>query len=140
MFKAFFLTIFCICCCIATDAQTLYSISGVVKDKRGETLPGAGIYLSGYTIATVTNNDGQFVLSKLKPGSYEVVVQMIGYLPYSKSVVISDRAMNISIVLSENTIQLNEVVIQADLTEKNICRYLRSFLLEGHRILRNARS
>jgi len=129
MFKAFFLTILCICCCIATDAQTLYSISGVVKDKRGETLPGAGIYLSGYTIATVTNNDGQFVLSKLKPGSYEVVVQMIGYLPYSKSVVISDRAMNISIVLSENTIQLNEVVIQADPNREKYLQVFKEFFI-----------
>ncbi|MGY0040550.1 carboxypeptidase-like regulatory domain-containing protein [Pedobacter sp. NJ-S-72] len=99
----------------------MYTISGQVKDKKGETLPGAGIYLSGYTTATVTNQDGQFSLAKIKPGSYEVVVQMIGYLPYSKSVVISDKSVNITITLAENTIQLNEVVIRADPDrEKNL--------------------
>lgn len=107
--------------CLGLDAQQLYSISGEVKDKKGETLPGAGIYLSGYTTATVTNSDGKFTLAKLKPGSYEVVVQMIGYLPYSKSVIISDQSVNITVTLAENTVQLREVVITADPNrEKNL--------------------
>lgn len=107
--------------CLGLDAQQLYSISGEVKDKKGETLPGAGIYLSGYTTATVSNSDGKFTLAKLKPGSYEVVVQMIGYLPYSKSVIISDQSVNITVTLAENTVQLREVVITADPNrEKNL--------------------
>lgn len=107
--------------CLGLDAQQLYSISGEVKDKKGETLPGAGIYLSGYTTATVSNSDGKFSLAKLKPGSYEVVVQMMGYLPYSKSVIISDQSVNITITLAENTVQLREVVITADPNrEKNL--------------------
>lgn len=124
MIKSLLLSVLLLCCCFLGEAQTTYSISGEVKDKKGETLPGAGIYLSGYTTATVTNNDGKFILSKLKPGSYEVVVQMIGYLPFSKSVIISDQPVNISIVLKENTIQLNEVVIQAD---PNREKYLKAF-------------
>ncbi|HEY0175837.1 MAG TPA: carboxypeptidase-like regulatory domain-containing protein [Pedobacter sp.] len=100
--------------CLNLHAQQLYSISGEVKDKKGETLPGAGIYLSGYTTATVTNSDGKFTLAKLKPGSYEVVVQMMGFLPYSKSVLISDQSVNITITLADNTVQLKEVVITAD--------------------------
>ncbi|KIO75726.1 hypothetical protein TH53_19085 [Pedobacter lusitanus] len=121
MIKYLFGTVLFLFFCLHTHAQNLYSISGQVKDKKGETLPGAGIYLSGYTTATVTNQDGQFSLAKIKPGSYEVVVQMIGYLPYSKSVIISDKSVNITIVLSENTIQLNEVVIRADPDrEKNL--------------------
>jgi len=100
--------------CLNTQAQNQYSITGTVKDKKGETMPGAGIYLSGYTTATVTNMNGQFSLNNIKPGSYEVVVQMMGYLPYSKSVIVADKSVNISIVLAENTVQLNEVVIRAD--------------------------
>ncbi|MBB6272776.1 hypothetical protein HDF26_003236 [Pedobacter cryoconitis] len=121
MIKYLFGTVLLLLFCLNTHAQKLYTISGVVKDKKGETLPGAGIYLSGYTTATVTNGDGQFSLTKIKPGSYEVVVQMIGYLPYSKSVIVSDNSVNISIALAENTIQLNEVVIRADPDrEKNL--------------------
>jgi hypothetical protein len=114
MIKYLLATVLLLVFCANVHAQNLYSITGVVQDKKGETLPGAGIYLSGYTTATVTNNEGRFNLAKLKPGSYEVVVQMMGYLPYSKSVVISDQSVNITIVLQENTVQLREVVITAD--------------------------
>jgi len=114
MIKHLLGTVMLLLFCINLPAQKLYSITGVVQDKKGETLPGAGIYLSGYTTATVTNNDGQFNLAKLKPGSYEVVVQMMGYLPYGKSVVIADQSVDIKIILQENTVQLREVVITAD--------------------------
>lgn len=107
--------------CLNANAQNLYNISGVVKDRKNETMPGAGVYLSGYTIATAADNNGQFSLKNLKPGSYEVVVQMVGYLPYSKSVIISDKSVTITIVLDENTVQLSEVVIRADPNrEKNL--------------------
>jgi len=114
MIKHLLGTVMLLLFCINIQAQKLYSITGVVQDKKGETLPGAGIYLSGYTTATVTNNDGHFNLAKLKPGSYEVVVQMMGYLPYSKSVIIADQSVDIKIILQENTVQLREVVITAD--------------------------
>lgn len=114
MIKYLFGTILMLLFCANSFAQNLYSITGVVKDKKGETIPGAGIYLSGYTTATVTNSDGQFALTKLKPGSYEIVVQMMGFLPFSKSVVISDKSENVTLVLAENSIQLNEVVIRVD--------------------------
>jgi len=129
MIKYLLGTVLLLAFCLNVHAQKLYSITGVVQDKKGETLPGAGIYLSGYTTATVTNSDGQFNLSKLKPGSYEVVVQMMGYLPYSKSVVISDQSVNITIVLQENTVQLREVVITADPNrEKNLQLFKEFFI------------
>lgn len=121
MIKSLLSAVFFICISLLSYGQGLYSITGVVEDKKGETLPGAGIYLSGYTTATVTNMEGRFALNKLKPGSYEVVVQMMGFLPYSKSVIISDKSVDIKIILSENTIQLSEVVIRADPDrEKNL--------------------
>ncbi|MET1056480.1 MAG: carboxypeptidase-like regulatory domain-containing protein [Pedobacter sp.] len=129
MIKYLLGTVLMLVFCVNLQAQKLYSITGVVQDKKGETLPGAGIYLSGYTTATVTNNDGQFNLAKLKPGSYEVVVQMMGYLPYSKSVIISDQSVNIKIILQENTVQLNEVVITADPNrEKNLQLFKEFFI------------
>lgn len=94
-------------------AQNTYSISGVVKDKK-ETLPGAAIYLSGYKIATVSNNDGKFILPNLKPGNYDILVQMIGYLPYSKNIIVSDHAIDIAVMLVENLTMLKEIVIRPD--------------------------
>src|SRR3954471_5540756 len=94
-------------------AQNTYTISGTVKDKK-ETLPGAAIYVSGYKIATVTNNEGKFMLPKLPAGNYDILVQMIGYLPYSKNIVVSDKSVYMEVLLKENTTMLNEVVIKVD--------------------------
>ena len=109
-------------------AQSL-SISGTVKDKKGETLPGAGIYLSGYKAATVTNTDGKFVLGNLKPGNYNVLVEMMGFLPYTKNVIIADKAVSMDIVLSENTIQLQEVVIKVDPNRERYIELFKEFFI-----------
>ena len=31
-------------------AQESYTVSGIIKDKKGETLPGAGVFVSGYKL------------------------------------------------------------------------------------------
>ncbi len=100
-------------CGTAVFAQHTYTLSGTVKDQK-ETLPGAAVYISGYKISTVTNNDGKFSIPNLAPGSYDVLVQMIGYLPYSKNVVIADKSINIEALLQENAVMLKEVVIKPD--------------------------
>lgn len=101
------------CISLYSFAQNTYSITGIVKDKK-ETLPGASVFISGYKIATSTNSEGQFALPKLAPGNYDILVQMIGYLPYSKNIIISDKSINIEVLLTENTTLLNEVVIKPD--------------------------
>ena len=94
-------------------AQNTFSISGTVKDKQG-TIPGAAIYVSGYKTATISNDDGKFVLPNLVPGNYDILVQMIGYLPYKVNVVISDKSASLVVELTENATMLNEVVVRPD--------------------------
>jgi hypothetical protein len=113
---------------VSVSAQNL-SITGVVKDKKGETIPGAGVYLSNYKNATVTNTDGKFVLSNLKPGNYDVLVQMMGFLPYTKNVILSDKSSRIEIVLQENSIALNEVVIRTDPNREKYLNMFKEFFI-----------
>ncbi len=120
--------LFFIAICTCVRAQNLF-ISGVVKDKKGETIPGAGIYLSNYKNATVTDTDGKFVLTNLKPGNYDVLVQMMGFSPYSKNVVLSDKPATIEIILQENTILLNEVVIRTDPNREKYINMFKEFFI-----------
>lgn len=103
--------------------QTSFSITGTVRDQK-ESLPGAGVYLSGYKVSTVADSEGKFKISNLKPGNYDLLVQMVGYLPYSKSVIISDKSVQVELVLKESTTSLSEVVIHAD---PNRAKYLKQF-------------
>lgn len=94
-------------------AQDNFSISGTVRDEK-ETIPGAAIYLSGTKISTITNAEGKFTISKLPAGSYDVLVQVVGYMPYSKSIIISDKSVHMDVLLTSNPVMLNEVVIKPD--------------------------
>ena len=94
-------------------AQQTYTISGIVKDKVG-ILPGAGVYISGYKIATVTNEQGKFILPNLAPGNYDILVQMMGYTPFSKNIIISKKSEILNITLNENATLLKEVIIKPD--------------------------
>lgn len=104
-------------------AQNSFSITGIVKDQK-EGLPGAGVYLSGYKISTVADGEGRFKIANLKPGNYDLLVQMMGYLPYSKNVIISDQSVQVELVLKESTTTLSEVVIRPD---PNRPKYLKLF-------------
>lgn len=109
-------------------AQNTFSISGIVRDKK-DGLPGASIYLSGYKIATVADNDGKFKLSNLKPGSYDLLVQIVGYLPYSKSVIIADQSVQVDLVLKENVAQLDEVTVRADPNRQKYINQFKEFFI-----------
>jgi outer membrane receptor for ferrienterochelin and colicin len=56
------------------------SIRGTVKDeKSGETLIGTTIMLQGTTIGTITDFDGNFNLTNIEPGTYNLVVSFVSY-------------------------------------------------------------
>lgn len=109
-------------------AQQSYILSGMVKDKRGEGLPGAGVYISGYKIATVTDNDGKYTLP-LKPGNYDILVQLIGYKALNKNVVVSDKAVKLDLILDESITQLAEVTIKPDPNREHYINMFKDFFI-----------
>jgi len=107
-----FLIFICSLVSITTFGQRLL-LTGSVKDKSGQILPGTGIYVSGYKIATVADNNGNYVLL-LKPGNYDVLFQLIGYKALNKNMVIADQPVQLDVILQESITQLAEVTIKPD--------------------------
>ena len=93
--------------------QATFSINGTVRDDK-ETIPGAAIYLSGTKISTISNNQGKFSIANLPAGNYDLLIQVVGYLPYAKSIIIAGKSVQIDATLKANTVTLNEVVIKPD--------------------------
>ncbi|MDQ8006262.1 MAG: carboxypeptidase-like regulatory domain-containing protein [Pedobacter sp.] len=120
IFPLFFFLIFSF---FVTFAQGNFTLSGTVRDDK-ETIPGAAVYLSGTKISTITNSEGKFSLPKLPAGSYDVLIQVVGYLPFSRSIIINDKNIHIDATLKANTVLLNEVVIKPD---PNRLHYLNVF-------------
>jgi len=111
---------------LGARAQT-WSITGTVSDEKGETLPGATVFLANTKNGTATDGSGNFVLDKIPSASYELVVNMMGYEPARQSIKIQDKSVNVTIKLKVNSIQLKAVTINSAI-DKNRARYMRIFI------------
>jgi len=59
------------------------TISGVIEDRSGNTpLPWASVTLDRTRRGTLSNQDGEFTLSRIVPGEYTLIVVRIGYAPH----------------------------------------------------------
>ena len=72
----------------AAAQSTSTGIHGTVSDDSGA-LPGASVVArdtqNGFRYETVTDGQGFFSLSGMRPGTYEVTVSMSQYKPQSKN-------------------------------------------------------
>jgi hypothetical protein len=76
---------------VAKAQVTTSSISGIVKDTKGEVLVGATLLAvhtpSGTTYGTVTNEDGRFNVTNMRIGGpYKVTVSYVGYKTFEMNV------------------------------------------------------
>ncbi|MDY4175561.1 MAG: TonB-dependent receptor plug domain-containing protein, partial [Bacteroidales bacterium] len=90
---------------VVSWAQNI-TIKGNVKDQTGEPVIGASVIISGTTVGTVTDIDGNFVLQNVAMGA-DVEVSFIGY---TKEVVkVESEVLNV--ILSDDTETLEDVVV-----------------------------
>jgi TonB-dependent starch-binding outer membrane protein SusC len=82
-------------------------ISGVVKGSGGETLPGVNIVEKGTQNGVITNQNGEFTL-KLTSADAMLVFSYVGYI--SQEIDVKNR-QDFNIVMSEDLIDLDEVVV-----------------------------
>ena len=112
-----------------TFAQSLFSIKGTVKSEQDEPLESATVFLNGSTQITKTNNKGEFSFAGLSPGSYEVVVRMVGYASTKEDAIISTKSIAKAFVLVQKNIQLQEVVIGKGTQRlKHLATFFNSFI------------
>ncbi|MBY0424650.1 MAG: carboxypeptidase-like regulatory domain-containing protein [Cytophagales bacterium] len=90
-------------------AQTA-KFSGTIKSDKGEALPYASVYVKNTQNGTLCNENGQFKLD-LKPGTYTIVFQYLGYKAASVDVEIGGQPVEQNIVLEPETKQLVEVTV-----------------------------
>lgn len=89
------------------EQNSEYKISGVVKDKNGDPIIGASVLEKGTTNGTITDIDGNFVLS-VSPNA-TLNISYIGYS--SQEVTVNSNNMSVNIKLVEDTKMIDEVVV-----------------------------
>lgn len=100
------------------QVTTTSSISGLVVDEKGQTLPGVTIVAlhtpTGTNYSTVTRSDGRYNLANLRVGGpYIVKFSFVGYNTYSEQNVnlTLGQDFKLSVKLDPNNTQLQEVKI-----------------------------
>ena len=81
------------------------TVTGTVSDNTGEPLIGASVMAKSTTVGTATDIDGNYTLS-VAPDA----VLVFSYVGYNTQEVPVDGRSTVDVVLSENTVVLNEVV------------------------------
>lgn len=112
-----FIFVLIILCSGTGLSQTTGKISGVVTDgETGDPLPGANVIVEGTNLGAATGLDGEFFIINVPPGTYTLIVRMMGYetLKYENLQVSVNRTTNAEMKLKTTVIEGEVVVIQAD--------------------------
>jgi len=93
-------------------AQT--SVSGTLRDAKGEGLTGANIYLEGTYEGTSSNLDGFFNLESTESGRHMLCIEYIGFKKFSKEILLEGKPIELGIIgLQEEFNELTAVTITA---------------------------
>ncbi|MFD2515547.1 TonB-dependent receptor domain-containing protein [Pontibacter locisalis] len=94
------------------------SISGKVNS-GGKELPYATVMLKGTKWGAPTEENGKYEIRDVPPGTYQLIVSAIGYLPTERSVQVSLGTETVeNFVLREGNATLNEVVVTGTRTSR----------------------
>ncbi|MDD2798061.1 MAG: TonB-dependent receptor [Bacteroidales bacterium] len=92
---------------ISTLSMAQVSVTGIVFDEKGETLPGVNVLIKGEQKGTITNFDGKFGLTV--PNANSVLV--FTYLGFQKFELKADKSKPMKVILKEESKSLNEVMV-----------------------------
>lgn len=99
----------------AVNQNESNSVRGIVKDAFGP-IAGATVMVKGSNNGTITNLDGEYVLSNIKKGDV-INISFIGYV--SKELKYTNQT-NLDVTLQEDTQLLDEVVVVGFGTQKKV--------------------
>lgn len=110
--------------CLSHDA--LYAapdqngeIVGYVVDEMKNSLPGAEVSIDNQNWRITTDLDGKYRIHGIDPGKHTLVVTYLGFIPYSRDIIVKDGEETIcEIVMKENSTLLDEVVVTGVFSEQ----------------------
>lgn len=110
-------------------AQETLSISGTIKNTKGIEIEAATVFIAGSQKITVTDNKGMFKFQNLTPGTYQVIVNLIGYASIKKNVLLTDKPFVMDTLMQEKQILLDEVVIGDNNQRKNFMKTFTKYFM-----------
>ena len=90
-------------------------IRGIVKGKDKKPINNINVYLSGTALGTTTNNEGEYIISGIPEGVYELVLSSVGYKTQKFDVTVTKNfTVEYDIIFNKEEIELGEVVVVSE--------------------------
>ena len=104
------------------SAQELKLEGEILDSSNKSPLAFANIILEGTSLGAASDNEGRFIIEKIKAGTYTVIASYMGYSVYKKEIIIPYTldSGKLSILLEPETIQLDEYVVTASRRRERI--------------------
>ena len=94
-------------------------VSGKVKDEIGNPLIGANIFIKGTKFGGASNQSGDYRISNIPEGEYEISANYIGFKTKIKKIDIEDgKELSLDFLLKQSLVDLDEVVVAASFSER----------------------
>lgn len=84
------------------------TLSGMVRDEKGDPIPGATLQIKGTTLGSVTNAEGKFSLSLPEQEGMVLIISFIGHK--SQEILVTESNV-LTIVLEEEVQAVGEIVV-----------------------------
>jgi hypothetical protein len=110
-------------------AQGKLFIAGTLKNAQGVELESATVFLAGSQKITSTDAKGTFRFQNMSAGTYQVIINLLGYASIKKNIIITDRPVIIDTVMVEKQIQLDVVVIGNGSQRKDFLKTFSKYFL-----------
>jgi hypothetical protein len=131
----FYLYLLLLCAPVISLAQSGSITGKVMRMDNKSALSKASVFLSNSSYGTITNDDGTFTISGIKPGQYELVVSSVGFEDYNQTVMVPKDAkepVKVNAEMLVKVTQLHEVVITTpENWKKNYELFLKQFMGES---------
>ncbi len=96
-------------------------IGTVVHGKTDEPLPLANIYLEGTFIGTASDREGNFSITRIQPGNYQLVCSAVGFRRQNRMIKIAaGDTIKINFRLTPTPIPLSRLVVTASKYQKSV--------------------
>ncbi len=96
------------------------SVSGIVKNDRGEPLAGANVFIEGTALGAATDALGKYIIKKIpNDRDYKISAMYIGHRKMTKDIETKqDKDISVDFILVLSLIDLDEVVVAASFSER----------------------
>ena len=91
---------------------TAQKIFGIVFNQQGDLLPYSSITIKGTTVGASANNRAKYIVA-VKPGTYTLVCQHIGYATQEKKITITNEDEELVFFLSAQKLEMKEIVVKS---------------------------